>query len=64
MGRRLLQSVAGFAGSVTGAALRFGPAVAGVGLVSYGAWLAWAPSGFIVAGVLILADQVAGRRTR
>jgi hypothetical protein len=64
MGRKLLRSAAGLAGSATGAALRVGPAAAGVGLVSYGAWLAWAPAGFIVAGVLLLADQVAGRGVR
>jgi hypothetical protein len=29
--------------------------VAGGGLVSYGAWMAWDPAGFIVAGVLLLA---------
>jgi hypothetical protein len=31
------------------------PGVAGAGLVSYGAWLAWAPAGFVVAGVFLLA---------
>lgn len=28
--------------------------IAGAAAVSYGAWLAWAPAGFIVAGVLAL----------
>lgn len=28
--------------------------VAGAALVSYGAWLAWQPAGFIVAGALVL----------
>lgn len=31
------------------------PGVAGAGLVAYGAWLAWAPAGFVVAGVFLLA---------
>lgn len=33
--------------------------VAGLGLVAYGAWLAWQPAGFMVAGVLLLAVVVA-----
>lgn len=37
------------------------PVFAGVGLLSFGAWLAWRPAGFMVAGALILADQVADR---
>lgn len=31
----------------------------GLLLVSYGAWLAYAPAGFIVAGLGVLADRVA-----
>ena len=27
----------------------------GVGLFSYGAWLAWQPAGFIVGGALLMA---------
>lgn len=64
MGRKLLRHAAGLAGSATGVVLRIGPPAAGLGLVSYGAWLAWAPAGFLVAGALILADQIAGRRAR
>lgn len=64
MGSRLLRGAAGAAGAVAGAVVRFGPSVLGVGLVAYGAWLAWRPAGFLVAGLLILADQVAGRRAR
>lgn len=30
------------------------PGVAGPLLVSYGAWLAWPPAGFVVAGVFLL----------
>lgn len=37
------------------------PPLAGLALVSYGAWLAWKPSGFIILGALILADQIADR---
>ena len=45
------------------------PSLAGLGLVSYGAWLAWEPAGFLAAGGLVLADQVddrvaSGRRGR
>jgi hypothetical protein len=29
--------------------------LAGALLISYGAWLAWAPLGFIVAGLLVIA---------
>jgi hypothetical protein len=38
--------------------VRDGAGVAGVGLVSYGAWLAWAPAGYLVAGLLLLAGAV------
>lgn len=45
------------------------PGLAGVGLLAYGAWLAWPPAGFIVAGALLLADAAweqnrADRRTK
>lgn len=30
------------------------PGVAGAGLVAFGAWLAWPPVGFVVAGVFLL----------
>lgn len=53
--------LAGAAGLAAGALLRWLPALAGLGLVSYGAWLAWPPAGFLTAGVLVLADQVADR---
>lgn len=35
--------------------LRDGVGIAGAGLVSFGAWLAWQPAGFVVAGVFLLA---------
>jgi hypothetical protein len=53
--------LAGAAGMVVGALWRALPGLAGLGLVSYGAWLAWPPAGFLTAGVLVLADQVADR---
>lgn len=53
--------LAGAAGAAVGALWRSLPGLAGLGLVSYGAWLAWRPAGFLVAGVLVLADQVADR---
>lgn len=37
-------------------------ALAGVVLVAYGAWLAWPPGGFIVAGAALLADRLDDRR--
>jgi hypothetical protein len=30
-------------------------AVGGLGLLSYGSWLAWRPAGFIVPGALLVA---------
>lgn len=32
-----------------------GAGLSGIGLVSYGAWLAWHPAGFMVAGTLLIA---------
>jgi len=32
--------------------------VAGVALVSYGAWLAWQPAGFMVGGALLIAGAL------
>ncbi|MEV0779183.1 hypothetical protein [Streptomyces sp. NPDC050428] len=55
---------AGVAGTVTGALWRALPSLLGVGLVAYGAWLAWPPAGFLAAGALLLADQVADRLPR
>lgn len=31
-------------------------------LISYGAWLAWPPAGFMVAGGLLLADRMLDER--
>jgi hypothetical protein len=32
--------------------------LAGLALISYGAWLAYRPAGFVVAGALLLADRM------
>jgi hypothetical protein len=40
-----------------------GAFVVGAGLITYGAHLAWAPAGFIVPGILLLAVSVIGART-
>lgn len=53
--------LAGAAGAVVGVLWRALPSLVGLGLVAYGAWLAWRPAGFLVAGALVLADQVADR---
>jgi hypothetical protein len=44
-----------------GLAVRAVPALAGLLLLSYGVWLVFPPAGWIAAGVLVLADVVAGR---
>jgi hypothetical protein len=44
-----------------GLLLRALPALVGLLLVSYGAGLVYRPAGFITAGVLVLADVIAGR---
>lgn len=45
------------AGRMVGAVLRFGPGVAGAVLVTIGLGMAWAPLGWIAAGVwLLLVD--------
>lgn len=41
-----------------------GAGVAGVGLVAYGSWLVYAPAGFIVAGVLLIAGAFLSGRAR
>jgi hypothetical protein len=41
-------------GSATSEVTRAAFAMGGSGLVAYGAWLAWAPAGYVVGGVLML----------
>lgn len=38
--------------------------VAGLLLVSYGAWAVYEPAGFVAAGVLLLADRLADERPK
>ncbi|GIH91951.1 hypothetical protein ACFFMN_33905 [Planobispora siamensis] len=54
---RLAVRLAGPAGSAVRALLQALPGLLGLGLVAYGAWLAWPPAGFIAAGALLLADR-------
>lgn len=49
--------LAGPVGAVVNVALTAGPGLLGLGLVAYGAWLAWPPAGPMVAGALLLADR-------
>ena len=39
-----------------------GAGLAGVGLIGYGAWLIYAPAGFIAWGVLLLAGAILAAR--
>lgn len=52
----MLELIARVAASVAKAA----PGLVGLALVAYGAWLAYPPAGFVVGGLLVLADVVAG----
>lgn len=54
--------LAGPLGVAAGALWRALPVLLGWVLVSVGAWLAWPPAGFLTAGALLLADQVADKR--
>lgn len=49
--------VAGPAGAAARWLLQALPGLAGLVLVSVGAWMAWPPAGFISAGVLLLVDR-------
>lgn len=55
VGRAARNTVAAFL--AVASALLAARAVAGLALVAYGAWLAWPPAGFIVAGAGLLADR-------
>ncbi|MGI5232870.1 hypothetical protein [Actinoallomurus sp. CA-142502] len=50
------------AATAAGHAVRAAPGIGGLALVSYGAWLAYHPAGFIIAGGGLLADRVADAR--
>lgn len=64
MSQAWVARLAGATGTVVGFLARVLPGLAGLALVSYGAWLAWPPAGFLTAGVLVLADQIADRPRR
>lgn len=59
--RRARLAVAAGTGHMLLAAWRAAPGLAGLGLLAYGAWLAWPPAGFITGGLAILADVVWSR---
>ena len=45
-----------------GHVVRAAPGLGGLALISYGAWLAYHPAGFIVAGFGLLVDRIADAR--
>lgn len=45
-----------------GALLEVGALLAGVALVSYGAWMAWHPAGFIAGGAQLIYGVIARAR--
>jgi hypothetical protein len=47
---------------VLGMIVRDALGVAGVGLLSYGVWLAWAPGGFMALGVMLVAYALLSAR--
>lgn len=55
-------ALAGAVGAVLGFVLRATPGVTGLTLLSYGAWSAWHPAGWMVAGAGVLADTAWSRR--
>lgn len=56
--------LAALAGVALGAVWRAAPGLIAVGLIAAGAWMAYRPAGPLVAGALLLADQVADRMPR
>lgn len=59
---RLWYSLASAAGHVVRIGLAAAPALLGLGLLAYGAWLAWPPAGFMIGGLVVLSDVVWSRR--
>ncbi|HEV2100344.1 MAG TPA: hypothetical protein VGR45_15670 [Stellaceae bacterium] len=53
--RSRLRAIEGVVGTAAAELMRGIAMMGGAGLVGYGAWLAWAPAGFIAGGVLLLA---------
>lgn len=54
----LAADLAGSAGTALRWLVTVLPGLVGLVLVSYGAWLAWPPAGWMAAGLLLLADRV------
>lgn len=54
---RVLSAAAEPAGGALRTLWRVLPGVAGVGLLAYGAWLAWPPAGFMLAGFMLVVDR-------
>jgi hypothetical protein len=46
-------------GRVLPALIRELAGLAGAGLIAYGAWLVYAPAGFVTGGILLLAGSLA-----
>lgn len=59
---RVRLALAAPAGVVARYLLRTAPRLGGLALVAYGAWMAYHPAGYIVAGAGLLADQIADAR--
>lgn len=60
--RRAAAIVIGTLAAAAPALVRDIAAVAGAGLVSYGAWLAYPPAGFVCLGVMLLAASILSER--
>ena len=59
---RVAAYVFGGVASVAPAVIRDLSAIAGAGLVAYGAWLAYPPAGYIIAGAIMLTAAILGAR--
>jgi hypothetical protein len=59
--RRIWPSIAGAAGLLLRVILQAGPGLMGLLCLAYGAWLAWAPAGWMVFGGVVLADVILSR---
>lgn len=55
MGKKIAQVLARYLPST----LRDAAGISGVGLISYGSWLIYAPAGYIVAGTLMVIGVLA-----
>ncbi|GAA5076640.1 hypothetical protein HNP84_007334 [Thermocatellispora tengchongensis] len=57
----VMVATAGPAGTVVRVLRQAGPGLVGLASVSYGAWLAWPPAGWMTLGALILVDRAYAR---